>query len=120
MATYSKNHLSGSTGGQPIKVAATSSAGTTIHSTGTSSADIDEIWIYANNSSGSDEKLTIEYGGTTYPDNLIELTISAESGLVLVIPGLTLSGDGSSARTVSAFSQNINVINITGYVNRIS
>ena len=66
----------------------------------------DEIWIYANNSSASDEKLTIEYGGTTSPDNLIELTISAESGLVLVVPGLTLSGDGSSARTVSAFSEN--------------
>lgn len=120
MATYTKNHLSGSTGGQPIKVAATATAGTTIHSTGTSSSDIDEIWIYANNTSTSDEKLTIEYGGTTSPDNLIEITIASESGLVLVIPGLTLSGDGSSAKTVSAFSANGNVINITGYVNRIS
>lgn len=120
MATFTKYHLSGSSGGQPIKVAATATAGTTIHATGTSSADIDEIWIYANNSSAADEKLTIEYGGTTSPDNLIELTIAAESGLVLVVPGLTLSGDGSSARTVSAFSENGNVINITGYVNRIS
>ena len=120
MATFTKYHLGGSSGGQPIKVAATATTGTTLHATGTSSADIDEIWIYANNSSVSDEKLTIEYGGTTDPDNLIELTISAESGLVLVIPGLTLSGDGSSARTVSAFSENGNVINITGYVNRIS
>lgn len=120
MATFTKYHLSGSTGGQPIKVTATSTAGTTIHSTGTSSTDIDEVWIYANNSSASDEKLTIEYGGTTAPDNLIELTIAGESGLVLIIPGLTLSGDGSLARAISAFSANGNVINITGYVNRIS
>ena len=120
MATYTKVHLSGSTGGQPIKVSATATAGTTIHSTGTSSSSIDEIWVYANNTSASDEKLTIEYGGTTSPDNLIEITIAAESGLVLVLPGLILSGDGTSARTVSAFSTNGNVINITGYVNRIS
>jgi hypothetical protein len=120
MATYTKVNLSASTGGQPIKVAATATTGTTIHTTGTSSADIDEIWIYANNTSASDEKLTIEYGGTTSPDNLIEVTILAESGLVLVIPGLLLSGDGAAGRTISAFSANGNVINITGYVNRIS
>lgn len=121
MATYTKVHLSGSTGGQPIKVTQNQGApGNTIHTTGTSAASIDEIWIYANNTSASDEKLTIEYGGTTDPDNLIEITIAAESGLVLIIPGLILSGDGSSAKTVSAFSANGNVINITGYVNRIS
>ncbi len=120
MATYSKVHLSGSTGGQPILVAATASAGTAIHATGTSSSVIDEIWIYASNTDTSDRKLTIEYGGTTAPNNLIELTISAESGLVLVIPGLILSGDGSSARSVRAFASATNVINISGYVNRIS
>jgi hypothetical protein len=120
MATFTKLHLSGSTGGRPIKVAQTATAGTTIHTTGTSLSNLDEIWLYANNTDTTDRKLTIEYGGVSSPDDLIEITIPAEAGLVLVIPGLLLSGDGSSARLVRAFAATANVINITGYVNRIS
>jgi hypothetical protein len=120
MATFTKLHLSGSTGGRPIKVAQTATAGTTIHTTGTSSSNLDEIWLYANNTDTTDRKLTIEYGGVSSPDDLIEITIPAEAGLVLIIPGLLLSGDGSSARLVRAFAATANVINITGYVNRIS
>jgi hypothetical protein len=120
MSTFTKLHLSGSTGGRPIKVAASSPAGTTIHTTGTSSSNLDEIWLYANNTDTTDRKLTIEYGGTTAPDDVIEITIPAEAGLVLIIPGLLLSGNGSSGRTVSAYAATANVINITGYVNRIS
>jgi hypothetical protein len=120
MATYTKVHLSGSTGGQPIKVGATATAGTLIHTTGTSITDIDEIWVYANNTSTSEVKLTIEYGGTTNPDNQIEIPIGAEAGLVLVIPGLILSGNADVGRVVRAFAATTNVINITGYVNRIA
>lgn len=120
MATYSKVQLSGSTGGQPILVSASSTPGTAIHTTGTSDTVLDEIWLYANNTSTSGVKLTIEYGGTASPNNLIELTVDAESGLVLVIPGLLLSGDGSTGRVVRAFAATGQVINITGYVNRIS
>jgi len=120
MATYSKINLSGSTGGRPIKVAATATAGTLVHSTADSSTTIDEIWIYATNTSTSEVKLTIEYGGTTSPDDLIEIPISGESGLILIIPGLILNGTGSAPRTVRAFAGTTNVINVVGYVNRIS
>ena len=120
MATFSKVNLSGSTGGRLIKVAATATTGTTIHATGTSSSILDEIWLYAVNSDTTARKLTIEFGGTTAPDDLIELTVAAESGLVLVVPGLTLVGTGSAARTVTAFAATANVISIGGYVNRIT
>ena len=120
MATFSKQLLSGSTGGRLIEVAATSTPGTTIHATGTSATIIDEIWLYAVNSSGTDDKLTIEFGGTTSPDDLIEFTVTAESGLYLIIPGLVLTGDGASARTITAFAGTTNVLNIGGYVNRIT
>jgi len=120
MATFSKQLLSGSTGGRLIKVAATATTGTTIHATGTSSSIIDEIWLYAVNSDTTARKLTIEYGGTTSPDDLIELTVAAESGLVLVVPGLILAGTGSAARTVTAFCATANVVSIGGYVNRIT
>jgi hypothetical protein len=121
VATFSKQLLSGSTGGRFIKVASiTQGSGTTIHATGTSSSILDEIWLYAVNSSASNVKLTVEFGGTTSPDDSLELTITAEAGLVLVVPGLVLAGTGAAARTVTAFAATANVINLSGYVNRIT
>lgn len=120
MATFSKVLLSGSTQGKAIKVAATASTGTTIHATGTSSSIIDEVWLYAYNSSASAVVLTIQYGGTTAVDNDIKLSIPAASGLTLVVPGLTLTGTGSAANTVYAYAGTTNVVTISGYVNRIT
>ena len=120
MATYTKVKLSESTTGRMIKVAQTATAGTLIHATGTSSTIIDEVWLYAVNSDTTARKLTIEFGGVSAPDDLIELTIAAESGLVLVIPGLMLTGTGSAAVNVRAFAATANVISISGYVNRIT
>jgi hypothetical protein len=120
MATYSKVLLSGSTQGKAIKVAATASAGTTIHATGTSATIEDEIWLYAYNSSSVTIALTIQFGGTTAVDNDIKLSIPATSGLTLVVPGLILTGTGSAANTVAAYAATANVITISGYVNRIT
>jgi hypothetical protein len=119
MATFSKLLLSGSTGGRPIKVAATASPGTTVHTTGVSATTIDEIWLYATNTDTTDRKLTVEFGDTTSPDDLIELTVKAESGLVLLVPGLPLVGTGAAGRVVRAFAASANVVTIVGYVNRI-
>jgi hypothetical protein len=120
MATFSKVLLSGSTYGKQVKVAATATAGTTIHATGTSATILDEIWIYAVNSSASSVKLTIEWGEATAPDGNIEVTVLPEAGLVTIIPGLVLSGSGSVATTVKAFAGTTNVIMLSGYVNRIT
>lgn len=120
MATFTKIALSGSTQGKAIKVAATASTGTTIHATGTSSSIIDEVWLYAYNSSSTSITLTIQFGGTTAVDNDIKLAIPATTGLTLVVPGLILTGTGSVANTVYAYAGTANVITITGYVHRIS
>lgn len=116
MATYTKRILSGSTNGRAIKVAATSTPGTTIHTAVTGTSDFDEIYIYAGNTDAATTKLTIEWGGTTSPDDLIELNIPGEAGLVLVIPGLILN----NACVVKAFAASGNIITITGFVNRIT
>ena len=122
MATFAKVLLSGSTQGRAIKVAATTSgsAGTTIHTTGTSSTAIDEVWLYATNSSASNVVLTIQWGGVTAVDNEIKLTIPSNSGLTLVIPGLVLTGTGSAGNVIAAYAATTNVITISGYVNRIT
>jgi hypothetical protein len=122
MATFTKTLLSGSSQGKAIKVAATTSgsAGTTIHATGTSASIIDEVWLYAYNSSSSAVVLTIQWGGVTAVDNETKLSIPATSGLTLVIPGLIITGTGSAANTIAAYAGTTNVITISGYVNRIS
>jgi hypothetical protein len=84
MATFSKEILSGSTDGRMIKVAATATAGTTIHTGSATATTLDEVWLYAVNSDSTDRKLTIEWGGVSSPDDLIEFTVPAESGLYLV------------------------------------
>jgi len=119
MATFSKIALSGSTDGRMVKVAATATAGTTLHTGSATATTFDEIWLYAVNSSASAVKLTIEWGGVTSPDDLIELSISAESGLVLVSSGLIIKGNATPL-IVRAFAATANVINIAGYVNRIT
>lgn len=119
MATFSKQILSGSTDGRAIKVVATGTAGTTIHTASTTATTLDEVWLYAQNTDTTARKLTIEWGGTTAPDDLIEVTIGPEAGLVLVVPGLILKGN-STALIVRAFAATANVITIHGYVNRIA
>ena len=119
MATFSKQVLSGSTDGRMIKVAATATAGTTLHTGSATATTFDEIWLYAVNSSASAVKLTIEWGGVSSPDDLIELSIAAESGLVLVSAGLVIKGNATPL-LVRAFAATANVINIAGYVNRIA
>ncbi len=120
MATFVKTLLSGSTEGKAIKVVQTASTGTTIHATGTSSSIIDEVWLYAYNSDTAARLLTIQWGGTSTPDDDIKVTIPPQSGLTLVVPGLILTGTGAAANTVRAYAAAANVIMISGYVNRIS
>jgi hypothetical protein len=120
MATYTKTLLSASSQGQPITVVQTASTGTTIHATGTSSTTIDEIWLYANNTSTSPVLLTVQFGGTGSVQNAKPITLSPQSGDVLIVAGLPLTGDGTNATTTRAFAATASVVTISGYVNRIS
>ena len=70
MATFTKAHLSGAADGLAVKVAATSSTGTTVHTavSGTTAGSFSECWIWAVNTSAAAVKLTIEWGTTTAAD----------------------------------------------------
>ena len=119
MPTFAKNKLSGSTDGKAIKVTGTSTGATvTVHTAvaGTTVGTFDEIWVYANNTSSTSSKLTLEWGTATAADGNIEVSIAGESGLVLVIPGLILQ----NGMVVKAFADAANVLLLTGYVNGIT
>ena len=115
MAAITKVLLSGSTQGKGIKVVQTATAGTTIHTAVSGTTDLDEIWLWAQNSSAGDVKLTLEWGEATAPDGNIEVTIPGEQGLVQVAPGLLLQ----NSLVVKAFASSANVILIHGFANRL-
>ncbi len=119
MATFSKIALSGSTDGRMIKVAQTATAGTTLHTGSATATTFDEMWLYAVNSSASTVKLTVEWGGVSSPDDLIEFTVPAENGLYLITAGLVIKGNATPL-VVRAFAATANVVMIAGYVNRIT
>ena len=118
MATAVKRKLSGSTDGKAIKIAATSTPGTAIHTAvaGTTAGTFDEIWLWAFNSHTGNIKLTIEFGGASAPDDNIVVTVPALAGLVPIVPGLILQ----NGATVKAFASSANVITIIGFVNSIT
>jgi len=118
MATIVKRKLSGSTDGKPVLIAATATAGTTIHTAvaGTTAGTYDEIWLYAYNGHTAAVVLTIEFGGPTVPDQNIVVTVQNKSGLLLVVPGFILQ----NGMVVKAFAGTANVITINGYVNNIT
>ena len=113
MATFTRVVLSGAADGKAVKVAATATAGTTIHTAHATA--IDEVWLWAYNSHTANVVLTIEFGGADAPDNNIVVTVPFKSGLVAVVPGLVLT----NSLTVKAFAGTTNVVTLSGYINRI-
>lgn len=118
--SLSKLKLSGSTDGKGIKVTGTSSGGSVTLHTADATA-LDEIWLYAVNTDTTARLLTIEFGGTSSPDNTITKTISPQGsegrdGLILVVPGYLLT----NSLVAKAFAATANVIMIYGYVHRIA
>ena len=116
MATFTKQLLSGSTNGRLVKIVSVATPGTLVHTAVAGAADIDEVWLWAVNSDTTDRKLTIEYGGVAAPDDLIEVTIRAESGLVLIVPGMVLQ----NSLVIRAFAAAANVVMVGGFINRIT
>jgi hypothetical protein len=119
MATFAKNVLSGSVDGRAVKVAQTASPGTTLHTGSSTATTHDEVWLYAQNTDTVVHKLTVQWGGTSSPDDDIEVTIQPESGLVLVAPGLIVKGNATPL-VVRAFAASANVVTVHGFVNRIT
>lgn len=114
--TITRIPLSASTHGRGIKVAATTSTGTTIHTSTSSTTDCDVVTLYAYNSSSSAVTLTIQWGGTTAVDDDIKLSIPATSGLTLVVPDLVLR----NSQVVYAYAGTTNVVTIHGFANRVA
>jgi hypothetical protein len=105
--------LSGSTDGKNIKIAATATPGTLIHTA--HATLLDRIFLWACNTDSADRKLTLEHGGVTAPDDISELgALPFESGWIEVCPGLILT----NSLILRGFAATANVVVVSGYVLR--
>lgn len=116
--TFSQEVLSGSTNGLGVKVTGTSTgASVTVHTAiaGTTSFDLVTLWCVNNDADGETRTLTIEFGGTTDPDNLLVAPIPAKVGPVLVAQRLALR----NGLVIKAFSDEANDCIVYGEVQRV-
>lgn len=113
MSTMSTLPLSGSTNGRPIKVAATATPGTLIHTAHATSQD--RVFLTVTNTTTSDVAVTIEKGGVTDPDDLVvEAYLVPGGGFPWELPPMQITG----SLVIRAFAGSANVLLIDGFVNR--
>lgn len=110
--SYTREPLSASTHGRGIKVVATATAGTTIH-TGQASATLtDVVTLFAYNSDTSVRRVTLEWGGATAPDDNQTYDIPAKATVCIVTDQII-----RNSLVVKAFCDVANVVALFGFVN---
>jgi hypothetical protein len=114
MATVSKIKLSGSSDGEPINLATSSSGATTIHTFCTSAGDntYDEIYLWGINNSTAARNITLEYGSTALT---IVHSVAAKAGATLMLPGLI----GNTSMVLKGFGA-VAGCEVVGFGNAIS
>lgn len=112
--TVSPVILSDSTDGVGVTVFGTASGSATdVHTASATVNVVDEIWLWAHNTSSADVVLTIEWGDAVRP---LTVTIPAGVGAVAIVPGWKLA----NGKTVKAFAATTTVVMLVGYVNRFT
>jgi len=109
--------LSASTDGLPVKVVATATTGTTIHTavSGTQAGTFDLVTLFAVNTHTADVVLTVEFGGTAAENN-IKMTIPYQSGMFMICDQMPLQ----NAKVITAFAATANVIMLYGWVTPVN
>jgi hypothetical protein len=114
--TYVPLLLSNSTDGAPVKVAATATAGTLIHTATASTTGWDQLFLDFANTHTDLVTVTVEWGGATDPDNLIvrAYELPPASPPVRLIDGHQIR----NGLTVRVFASVANKIIVNGYGRR--
>lgn len=117
MATYSIEKLSGSTDGKPVKITATATTGTTIHTATANANDIDliSLWAVNNDADGETRTLTLEWGTTTAADGNVVVPVPCKAGPVMICDRLPLM----NGLLVTGFADEANDVLILGHVQRV-
>ena len=109
--TYTINTLSASTDGQPIEITGiTLGAANTVHTAGAS--NLDEVYIFATNTTASPITVTTLFGGVAATDAIVN-TINANSSK-MIVQGAPLQN--SKVAKVYASAVGINVYGKAGTI----
>lgn len=105
--------LSASTNGRYIQITATATLGTLIHTAVTGTVRWDKVWAYAANTSLAPVLVTVEFGGTGVPNNI--LTVVPAQSQANILYGIPIQ----NALTVTVFAATGSVINVGGYIEQV-
>lgn len=109
---YTREPLSGSTHGRGVKVGAVATPGTTIHTGQASTTLTDVVTLYATNFDTVVQRLSIEWGGTTSPDDIMVFDIPPKSTVPIVLDAII-----RNSLVIKAFAVTTNLVVIFGFVN---
>jgi hypothetical protein len=109
---YTREPLSGSTHGRGIKVVATGSTGTTIHTGQASTTLTDVVTLYCCNTDTVTRRVTLEWGGTTAVNDNMIFDVPPKS-TVLLVADLIIR----NSLVITAFCDTANITSIFGFVN---
>ena len=109
---YTREPLSGSTHGRGIKIVATATAGTLLHTGQASTTLTDVVTLYAYNSDTVTRRLTLEWGGVTAVDDHLVFDLPPKA-TVCIVPDLIIR----NSLVIRAFCETANVVSIFGFVN---
>lgn len=112
---HSRSVLSLSTDGRPILLATTTGSGDAVHTVSADAGVMEEVWIWASNTSSSSVTLALYLGGTSSPGDEQHHSLGAHE-TALVCPGMTLQ----NGLTVKAKPGTTNVVTISGYSNTLT
>ena len=120
--TITKRVLSGATtqGAMAINVSQTQSSGTEVHTFQTATNTLEELYLYAANSSTNVVTVNFEMGGLVgaSASNSLQVQIPAKGeGLYTIFEGLPLGSSLSYAIRCGASTSF--AVNLYGYVNRV-
>lgn len=113
MSAYSRGFLSAAANGNLIQITPTATPGTTVHTAVASTSQIDEVWLYATNTSASSVDVTVEWGGTGIANNII-ITVPAKTTMPLIE-----AGNINNSQIIGVFAGTTNVVNVYGYVDQV-
>lgn len=110
---YTREPLSGSTHGRGILLTGTNSAGAvTLHTAQASTTLVDVVTLYASNFGTTNIYVSIEWGGTTSPNDILTFDVAPKATTCLV-SDLPIR----NSLVVEGFASVANLVSIFGFVN---
>lgn len=100
--------------GMGVKIVATASTGTTVHTCQSGTDYFDEIWLWAVNRNAGTVGVVVQYGDTS-TENSFGLAVPPNNAPIMVVPGWLLN----NGKIVYAYATAANDVTVFGFSRHI-